>query len=49
VKVICIPGLHGRQRHRHGVIDEAARVLQKPLTVEGLTRKVRAVLDATAR
>jgi hypothetical protein len=31
---------------RHGVIDAELAYLQKPITVETLTRKVRSVLDA---
>ncbi len=32
---------------RHGVIESGIAYLQKPLTVETLTRKVREVLDST--
>jgi hypothetical protein len=31
---------------RHGVLDAEFAYLQKPITVDALTRKVRAVLDA---
>jgi PAS domain S-box-containing protein len=47
MKVLCMSGYTDDAAVRHGVIDSAFAYLQKPLTVETLTRKVRDVLDAT--
>jgi PAS domain S-box-containing protein len=46
MKVLCMSGYTDDAAVRHGVIDAAFAYLQKPLTVETLTRKVREVLDA---
>jgi DNA-binding NtrC family response regulator len=45
LKVLCMSGYTDDAAVRHGVIDAALSYLQKPITVETLTRKVRAVLD----
>jgi PAS domain S-box-containing protein len=46
VKVLCMSGYTDDAAVRHGVLDAAFAYLQKPLTVKGMTRKVREVLDA---
>jgi two-component system, cell cycle sensor histidine kinase and response regulator CckA len=46
MKVLCMSGYTDDAAVRHGVIDAAFAYLQKPITVEGLTRKVRDVLDS---
>jgi two-component system cell cycle sensor histidine kinase/response regulator CckA len=45
-RVLCMSGYTDDTAVRHGVIDAALAYLQKPITVESLTRKVREVLDA---
>jgi two-component system cell cycle sensor histidine kinase/response regulator CckA len=45
-RVLCMSGYTDDAAVRHGVIDAELAYLQKPLTVETLTRKVREVLDA---
>jgi two-component system cell cycle sensor histidine kinase/response regulator CckA len=46
MKVLCMSGYTDDAAVRHGVIAAELAYLQKPLTVETLTRKVREVLDA---
>ena len=46
MKVLCMSGYTDDAAVRHGVIDAAFAYLQKPITVDTLTRKVRDVLDA---
>jgi len=46
MKVLCLSGYTDDTAIRHGVIMGEFAFLQKPLTVETLTRKVRDVLDA---
>jgi two-component system cell cycle sensor histidine kinase/response regulator CckA len=46
IAVLCMSGYTDDSALRHGVIEAEIAYLQKPLTVEGLTRKVREVLDA---
>ena len=46
MKVLFISGYTDNAAIRHGVIDAKVAYLQKPLTAETLTRKVRGVLDA---
>ena len=46
MKVLCMSGYTDNAAIRHDIVDAAFAYLQKPLTVEGLTRKVRDVLDA---
>jgi two-component system, cell cycle sensor histidine kinase and response regulator CckA len=46
IAVLCRSGYTDDSAVRHGVIDAEFAYLQKPLTVEGLTRKVREVLEA---
>src|SRR5450432_665935 len=48
MKVLCMSGYTDDAAVRHGVVDAALAYLQKPITVEGLTRKVREVLDLVA-
>jgi PAS domain S-box-containing protein len=46
MKVLCMSGYADDAALRHGVVQSGLAFLQKPLTVEALTRKVREVLDA---
>jgi CheY-like chemotaxis protein len=46
MRVLCMSGYTDDAAVRHGVVDASFAYLQKPLTVETLTRKVRDVLDA---
>ncbi len=45
MKVLCMSGYTDDAAVRHGVVDAEFAYLQKPLTVDSLTRKVRDVLD----
>jgi DNA-binding NtrC family response regulator len=45
-KVLCMSGYTDDAAVRHGVHDAGFAYLQKPITVEALTTKVRDVLDA---
>lgn len=45
LRVLCMSGYTDDAAVRHGVIDASFAFLQKPLTVESLTRKVREVFD----
>jgi two-component system, cell cycle sensor histidine kinase and response regulator CckA len=47
MKVLCMSGYTDDTIVRHGVIEARMAYLQKPVTPEVLTRKVRAVLDGT--
>jgi two-component system, cell cycle sensor histidine kinase and response regulator CckA len=47
MKVLCMSGYTDDAAVRNGVMKAALAYLQKPLTVEALTRKVRDVLDST--
>jgi DNA-binding NtrC family response regulator len=47
MKVLCMSGYTDDAALRHGVIESGIAYLQKPLTVESLTRRVREVLDST--
>jgi two-component system, cell cycle sensor histidine kinase and response regulator CckA len=49
IKVICMSGYTGDAAVRNGVAHPSIAFLQKPFTVEGLTKKVREVLDGAAR
>ena len=49
MKVLCMSGYTDEAVVRHGVIDASFAFLQKPLTVDALTSKVREVLDAERR
>jgi signal transduction histidine kinase/CheY-like chemotaxis protein len=49
MKVLCMSGYTDDAAVRHGVVEADLAYLQKPLTVETLTRKVREVLDSRAR
>ncbi len=46
MKVLCMPGYTDDAAVRHGMVDAAFAYLQKPITVQTLTRKVREVLGA---
>jgi two-component system cell cycle sensor histidine kinase/response regulator CckA len=46
MKVLCMSGYADDVAVRHGVIEAAFTYLQKPITVESLTRKVREVLES---
>jgi CheY-like chemotaxis protein len=45
MRVLCMSGYTDDAAVRHGVIDAELAYLQKPITVEALTGKVRSVLD----
>jgi two-component system, cell cycle sensor histidine kinase and response regulator CckA len=47
MKVLCMSGYTDDAAVRHGVIDAELAYLQKPFTVDALTRKVRSVLDSS--
>jgi two-component system cell cycle sensor histidine kinase/response regulator CckA len=47
MRVICMSGYTDDSVVRHGVIESRLAFLQKPLTPEVLTTKVREVLDAS--
>jgi len=49
MKVLCMSGYTDDSVVRHGVVDSDIAYLQKPITLETLTRKVREVLDARGR
>ncbi len=49
MRVIFMSGYTDDAAVRHGVVDASVAYLQKPLTVDSLTRKLREVLDATPR
>ncbi len=44
--VLCMSGYTDDAALRHGLTDTSIAFLQKPLTVEGLTTKVREVLES---
>jgi CheY-like chemotaxis protein len=46
IRVLYISGYSEDVIAHHGIVEEGAVVLAKPFTLEALTRKVRAVLDA---
>ncbi|MDO9016059.1 MAG: PAS domain S-box protein [Deltaproteobacteria bacterium] len=47
MRVLCMSGYTDDAAVRHGVIEAEFAYLQKPLTIEALTRKVREVLDGS--
>ncbi len=46
MKILCMSGYTDESIVRHGVLEARIAYLQKPLTPEGLARKVRELLDA---
>jgi YesN/AraC family two-component response regulator len=46
LRVLCMSGYTDDAAVRHGVVGGDLAYLQKPITVDTLTRKVRMVLDA---
>src|SRR5262249_7543560 len=46
MKILCMSGYTDDSIVRHGVLEAKIAYLQKPLTPEKLTRKLREVLDA---
>jgi hypothetical protein len=46
MKVLCMSGYTDDSVIRHGVIDSRMMFVQKPITPETLTTKVREVLDS---
>jgi two-component system cell cycle sensor histidine kinase/response regulator CckA len=48
MRVLVMSGYTDDAALRHGVVDASLAYLQKPLTVDALTRKVREVLDAAS-
>jgi len=49
MKVVCMSGYTDDSIVRHGLLDAHIEFLQKPITPETLTRKVREVLDSPGR
>jgi DNA-binding NarL/FixJ family response regulator len=45
MKVLCMSGYTDDSIVRHGVLEAHIAYLQKPLTPDALTKRVRAVLD----
>jgi DNA-binding NtrC family response regulator len=48
MRVLCMSGYTDDSIVRHGVLEAHFAFLQKPITPDTLTRKVREVLDAAA-
>jgi two-component system cell cycle sensor histidine kinase/response regulator CckA len=46
MKVLCMSGYTDDSIVRHGILESAIAYVQKPLTPEVLTTKVREVLDS---
>ena len=44
-KVIYMSGYTDNTITHHGILEKGMNYIQKPFTIEGLTRKVREVLD----
>jgi DNA-binding NtrC family response regulator len=48
-KVLYMSGYTDNAIVHHGVLDEGINYIQKPFTVDGLTKRVREVLDKGSR
>jgi DNA-binding NtrC family response regulator len=49
MKVLYMSGYTDNAIVHHGVLDEGINYIQKPFTVDGLTKRVREVLDKDSR
>ena len=48
MKLLCMSGYTDDSLLRHGVVEDHVAYLQKPITPEALTRRVREVLDGVS-
>jgi len=49
MKVLYMSGYTDDAIVHHGVLEEGVNYIQKPFTIDGLTRKVREVLDKDSK